>query len=328
MTAHIAFFNTTGGIGKTSLVYHCAFMFAELGLNVLAVDLDPLSSLSMMALDASQLASLWPEADHPRTLYGALAPWFEGADRVSPAHLELLSPRLGLLVGDPALSRLEEVLSTEWLRCLEGRERAFQLTTAFWSVIDEAAKRHEADVVLLDVGPTLGAISRAALVASSHVAIPLGPDLFSLQGIKSMGPALRTWRSTWASARAHAPDTLGALPEGSMSPVGYVLMQHAEHLGRPVLATAQWQERLSVAYCESVLGERRTSSQLDGHQIQRIRPYRSLMPMAMDARKPMFQLTSADGAIGALQVNVQQCHADYCALVKAIAARAELKEIA
>jgi cellulose biosynthesis protein BcsQ len=37
----IAFFNNKGGVGKTSLVYHLAWMYRDLGLNVLAADLDP-----------------------------------------------------------------------------------------------------------------------------------------------------------------------------------------------------------------------------------------------------------------------------------------------
>lgn len=37
----IAFFNSKGGVGKTALVYHLALMYAELGVSVVAVDLDP-----------------------------------------------------------------------------------------------------------------------------------------------------------------------------------------------------------------------------------------------------------------------------------------------
>lgn len=327
MTAHIAFFNNKGGVGKTSLVYHCAFMFAEQGSRVLAVDLDPQSNLSIMALDESRLEALWPGDDHPLTMYGAVAPLFDGTGDVGAAHIEPLSSRLGLLVGDLALSRIEDDLSTEWPRCLEGRERAFRVTTAFWRVIDDAARRHQADVVLLDVGPNLGAINRSALVASSHVVMPVAPDLFSLQGLKNLGPTLRKWRSTWAAALPKAPRALGAMPHGEMCPVGYVLMQHAERMGRPTKAYAKWQKRLPVAYREYVLDE--SSGDLagfDGHQIQRIKHYRSLMPMAMEARKPMFSLKSADGAIGAHQANVQQCHDDFSALVAAIAERAGLKE--
>lgn len=325
MTPHIAFFNNKGGVGKTSLVYHCAYMFAEQGLRVLVADLDPQSNLSIMALDEARLEALWPDDEHPLTLYGAVAPLFDGTGDVQSAHIELLTPDLGLLVGDLALSRIEDDLSTEWPRCLEGRERAFRVTTAFWRVIDDAARRHHADIVLLDVGPNLGAINRAALVASSHVVMPVAPDLFSLQGLKNLGPTLRKWRATWAAALIQAPQALGSLPQGAMRPVGYVLMQHAERLGRPTKAYAKWQKRLPIAYQQSVLGELSHPDQDSEHQIQRIKHYRSLMPMAMEMRKPMFSLSSADGAIGAHQTNVQQCYDDFSALTQAIAARVGLK---
>jgi cellulose biosynthesis protein BcsQ len=317
----IAFFNNKGGVGKTSLVYHTAWMFTELGYRVLAVDLDPQSNLSIMALDEDRLEALWPDDDHPQTLHGAVAPLFGGTGDVRPAYVESLASGLGLVVGDLALSRIEDDLSTEWPRCLEGRERAFRVTTAFWRVIRSAAQQHGADLVLIDVGPNLGAINRAALVASSHVVVPVAPDLFSLQGLKNLGPTLRQWRDTWQQALAKAPGALGEMPRGQMTPVGYVLMQHAERLGRPTKAYAKWQGRLPSGYRDSVLNQTGQGSTPDRNQIQRIKHYRSLMPMAMEARKPMFDLTSADGAIGAHQTNVQQCRGDFEALCREIARR-------
>jgi cellulose biosynthesis protein BcsQ len=188
-------------------------------------------------------------------------------------------------------------------------------------VIREAAQRHAADIVLIDVGPNLGAINRAALVACSHVVVPVAPDLFSLQGLKNLGPTLRQWRQTWQQALPHASATLGEMPRGEMSPVGYVLMQHAERLGRPTKAYAKWQARLPSGYRDSILGQAGPGTTPDANQIQRIKHYRSLMPMAMEARKPMFDLTSADGAIGAHQANVQQCREDFETLCREIARR-------
>ncbi|MCS6825633.1 MAG: AAA family ATPase [Caldilinea sp.] len=320
----IAFFNNKGGVGKTSLVYHTAWMFAELGCRVLAVDLDPQSNLSIMALDEARLEHLWPDDAHPDTLFGAVEPLFSGTGDVRDAHIESLADGLGLIVGDLALSRIEDDLSTEWPRCLEGRDRAFRVTTAFWRVMKSAAERHQADVVLIDVGPNLGAINRSALVAASHVVVPVAPDLFSLQGLKNLGPTLRRWRETWQQARPKASADIGLIPEGAMKPIGYVLMQHAERLGRPTKAYAKWQAKLPYAYRESVLGIPDTAAlpEPDSHQIQRIKHYRSLMPIAMEARKPMFALRAADGAIGAHQVNVQQCYDDFRTLVLEIAKRA------
>ena len=51
--------------------------------------------------------------------------------------------------------------------------------------------------MLVDVGPNLGAINRAAPVAADHVVVPLAPDLFSLQGLRNLGPTLRRWREEW-----------------------------------------------------------------------------------------------------------------------------------
>jgi hypothetical protein len=41
----IAFFNNKGGVGQTSLVYHLAWMYADLGLPVIAANLDPQSDV-------------------------------------------------------------------------------------------------------------------------------------------------------------------------------------------------------------------------------------------------------------------------------------------
>ncbi|MFX5476703.1 AAA family ATPase, partial [Acinetobacter baumannii] len=83
----------------------------------------------------------------------------------------------------------------------------------------------------MDVGPNLGAINRAALVAANHVVVPVAPDLFSLQGLRKLGPTLLQWRDTWQQARSKAPASIGETPKGQMMPAGYVLMQHAERLG-------------------------------------------------------------------------------------------------
>lgn len=54
-----------------------------------------------------------------------------------------------------------------------------------------------ADLAFIDVGPSLGALNRAALLACDAVVLPLAPDLFSLQGMRNVGPVLRTWREDW-----------------------------------------------------------------------------------------------------------------------------------
>ena len=142
-----------------------------------------------------------------------------------------------------------------------------------------------------------------------------------------MGPTLRRWREAWQQAKPKAPAALGEQPAGEMAPVGYVLMQHVERLGRPTKAYENWRARLPEVYRESVLGEAADQpvALSDPHQIHLVKHYRSLMSMAMEARKPMFALRASDGAIGAHQTNVQQCYEDFENLVCTIADRIKLK---
>lgn len=135
--------------------------------------------------------------------------------------------RLALLPGDLSLSGFEDDLSSQWLACLDGKRlRPFLVMSAFWTVLRSVADRHRADVVFVDVGPSLGAINRAALVASDHVVVPVAPDLFSLQGLRNLGPTLREWRGEWQQRLGKLKDRSRPLPTGAMAPLGYVVLGH------------------------------------------------------------------------------------------------------
>ena len=324
----IVFFNNKGGVGKTSLVYHLSWMYADLGLNVLTVDLDPQANLTSMFLDEDKLETLWPDDDHPDTIYGAIQPLLEGTGDIASPHVELIDDGINLLVGDLALSVSEDELNSQWPACLDRKPRAFRVISAFWRVMEAAARQMETDLVLIDVGPNLGAINRAALICAHHVVIPLAPDLYSLQGLKNLGPTLRRWRSEWAERRDRNPDKKLSIPPGNMQPVGYVILQHAVRFDRPVKAYDRWIARIPEVYREAVLEkhEKATTSTVDQdpYCLATLKHYRSLMPLAQEARKPMFKLTPADGAIGGHVSAVQGCYKDFRDLAYRIAEKCNI----
>lgn len=322
----VAFFNNKGGVGKTTLVYHLAWISAELGRGVLAADLDPQSNLSVACLDEQRLDELWPEdAPHARTIHGAIAPLID-SEGALPDHpyTERLSERLHLLVGDLALGRFEDELTAEWNNCLNGKPRAFRVQAALWQTLQNAARDVGAEWVLVDLGPNLGAINRSALIAADFLVVPLTPDLFALQGLQNLGPQVRLWREQWGERRTRCPRPELALPTGRIEPVGYVLMQHGERLNRPVRAYERWAGRIPEVYAERVLGSTSASALDAGHRLGLVKHYRSLMPMAQEARKPMFALRPADGAIGAHAAAVQDARAAFRALAERLAERCGL----
>ncbi|MEV4711531.1 ParA family protein [Micromonospora sp. NPDC049374] len=333
----IALFNNKGGVGKTTLTYHLAHMLQRLGHRVLAVDLDPQSNLTAAFLDEDELATLWQEnyqVDWPLldgqqklllrvnggsgTVASAVAPIMKGLGDVRFADPVVIADGLSLVPGDLNLSAFEDKLSAAWPNSLIGDHAALRTTTAFYRLIRDAGTRSGADIALLDVGPNLGAINRAALLAADTVLMPLAADLFSLRGLRNLGPALREWRRIWQSnVLQHVPPDIAA-PRGTMTPLGYVVMQPKMRLDRPVKAYQRWLERVPTVFANSVL-ERTTSN--GSYEIATLRNYQSLMPLAHDARKPMFDLRSADGALGSTQTLVQRCYQDFESLSQKLLAR-------
>ena len=120
-------------------------------------------------------------------------------------------------------------------------------------------------------------------------------------------------------------DTL-SLPSAEISPAGYIVMQHAIRAGRPVQAYQKWMRRIPGVYHDVVLdkaGETASSTEDDRECLSTLKHYRSLMPMAQEARKPMFHLKAADGALGGHIHAVRDCYEDFRALATSIAAKCE-----
>lgn len=320
----IAFFNNKGGVGKTSLVYHLAWMFADHGVKTLAVDLDPQANLTAMFLEQQRMEDLWPDDEHPDTVYGAISPILRGIGDIAKPHVEKIHENLGLIPGDLGLSRFEDKLSDAWPRCHNRDESAYRTMTAFHRLIHRGAEECGAELALIDVGPNLGAINRSALIAADQVCLPLAPDLFSLQGLKNLGPTLREWRMTWKELLIKAPADL-LMPKGTMQPIGYIVMQHGIQDSRPVKSYQRWMDRIPHVYREAVLEETAVSFPKvadDPCCLSSLKHYRSLMPMAMEVRKPIFFLKSADGAIGAHMEAVKSCYGDFRDLAQRIAVSA------
>ena len=325
----IAFFNNKGGVGKTSLVYHLAWMYARLGVNVLAADLDPQANLTSMFLNDEELEPLWPENGERPTVYGALRPLLEGTGDVAAPRVVEPEAGLGLVVGDLRLAIAEDELSSQWPACLDRKPRAFRVLSALGRILRQGASQIDAQVILVDVGPNLGAFNRAALVTADSVVVPLAPDLYSLQGLRNLGPTLRRWQREWRERRERNPVEGLAVPEGAMQPIGYIVMQHAVRLDRPVKAYRRWMERIPAVYEAAVVSDssssRATMTDHDPNCLATLKHYRSLMPLAQEARKPMFALKAADGAIGGHAAAVQGCYRDFQELAEAVAERAGIE---
>jgi cellulose biosynthesis protein BcsQ len=322
----ILFFNNKGGVGKTTLVYHFTWMLAELNHRCLAVDLDPQANLTSMFLPDEELERIYSQEQDRETLLSGIKPLDRGIGDIARVKTHEVAPDIGLLAGDLELSLFEDKLSANWSKCIDGDEAAFRIVSSFFRIIQKEAEAFEAEFCLIDVGPNFGALNRATLIAADYVAVPMAADLFSLQGLRNLGERLSVWKTEWAdrSSRNKAPDI--SLPKGSIKPLGYVVMQHGIKESRPVRSYLKWANRIPAIFAEYVLKTPLTVNEnveSDPNCLALLKHYHSLIPMAMETRKPIFLLKPADGAIGAHFQAVLRAYQDFKLLTENMLSRME-----
>lgn len=316
----VAFFNNKGGVGKTSLIYHLAWMFSELGTKVVAADFDPQSNLTAMSLSEDQIETIY-DPKNRRTVYSAIEPLKRGVGDLNLRPPIKISERFGLIPGDLNLSDFEDELSAQWPKCVDRDERAFRVTSAFHRIIQEAGSNFGAEIGLIDVGPNFGAINRTALISADYVLIPVAPDLFSVEGLQNVGVRLKAWRAEWLDRVNRAPPLDFDLPSGQMCPIGYIVSRHTIFAGGAVRAYQRWIDRIPKAYRQYVEDADVPDEKL---MLGRLKDYRSLIALAQEARKPMFLLKPADGAIGGHQGAVSAAFEDFETLAREIASKIEV----
>lgn len=156
MTA-IAVANQKGGVGKTTTTINLAAAVANKGFKTLLIDLDPQANSSMSYVDVRQVE---------RSMFDVLVSEELGIREVIvPTPVENLS----LAPSRIALAKLESKLIGE----IDGH---YRLKDRISEVINEY------DYVFIDTPPTLGMITVNALVASTHVLVPIQSSYFALEG--------------------------------------------------------------------------------------------------------------------------------------------------
>lgn len=331
----LVLFNNKGGVGKTTLTFNLAHMFARLGRRVALVDLDPQCNLTALALPEHMLESIWDDASPGRTVASCVERVRVGrGDLADPVGCELADD-LYLLPGDLRLSRFESRLAREWPQIMaEDHEQALHVVTALDRLAIAFANQVGAEILLFDVGPSLGALNRAILLASDAVVVPLAPDLFSLRGLQNVGEALREWRDDWETARVkilqsanrrREPQPL--LSQRFMQPLGYIVQQHLALGDEPVRAYQRWLAQIPTSFAGDVLGQtasRAETVQKDPYCLGFLRHFASLVPLAQAAHKPLFELAHADGVVGSQYQTVARATKAFEQLASTILSRLDV----
>lgn len=154
----IAITNQKGGVGKTTTAINLSAALASKGFKTLLIDLDPQANSSMSFLEVHDLeAAMYEALTDPEIHIGDIM------------HESPSTPNLYVAPSTISLAKIEAKLLGE--------------LDSHYRLKDEIEKvRGQFDYMVIDTPPTLGIITVNALVAASHVLIPIQSSYFALEG--------------------------------------------------------------------------------------------------------------------------------------------------
>jgi len=157
MAAIITVANQKGGVGKTTTAINLSAAIAGKGRRTLLIDLDPQANSTIAFFDMGEVKESMFEV-----LGDARAPM---ANVVKPSQ----DPMLSVGPGRLALAKLETVLSGQF-------DAPYRLKDAMAPILKDY------DYVIVDTPPSLGILTVNALVASTHLLVPIQAAYFAIEG--------------------------------------------------------------------------------------------------------------------------------------------------
>lgn len=310
MVKKIALFNHKGGVSKTTTTFNLGWMLASKGKRVILVDSDPQCNLTGMALgegtedNEARIEKIYNTHSNIKT---GLAPAFES----QPKAIEAVDcipiegqDGLFLLPGHVGFAEYEVTLGIA--QELSGSIQALKnLPGSITYLLGETAQKFEADYILIDMSPSLGAINQNLLMTSDFFIVPTTADFFSVMAIDSLAKVLPKWYD-WAKKASSLPilkDTYYPFPDITLRFLGIIVQNYRMIRGKETAAFETWIQKIEEDVSSklvSILRDRNMMLSQELYDANEISPsctlikipnFNSLIALSQEHQTPVYALT-------------------------------------
>lgn len=306
----LAFFNNKGGTGKTTLSCNMAATIAKVhGLRVAYIDGDPQCNATQLLLEDDFWSEIFSNRARSveRTILKALTNIRAGDSSVDHDVELHRSTRFGVdvLAGHPGLSVVEDLLSTSWLEFKGGTIGGARRSLWVRNLIAEL----DYDLVVMDMGPSLGALNRSFLLGADRFVTPMAADLFSLYALDNIADWMRAWLREYESGldaiEANSADILetysiSTVPAVANGYSGYTVQQYVSRTSKSQIRHVKAYEQHKAKIPDRAKSLAKWSDLDDKELNIGVVPNMfSMVPLAQAAHAPIRDLRPQDGLRGA-----------------------------
>ena len=172
-----------------------SYMKTKYNKKILFLDADPQSNSTQMMVSDEDREKIYMENSEFSTILDFISPILIGDSTVDftqkPFSSQNTRFEVDIILGHPSLSLFEDTLSDSWNSC-KGRDvGGFRRTN--WLLQFKKIYEDSYDFMIVDVGPSLGALNRSVLLNSDFFISPMGCDMFSLMGIENIARWIKNW---------------------------------------------------------------------------------------------------------------------------------------
>lgn len=201
MTKSITLYSNKGGVSKTTTTFNIAvYLSNELKKKVLIIDADPQCNITELFFANQEEYLADTERELPGTsILDVFRPRFYGeSPKINVANIILnqsnIYENLYLLRGDIEFSASgEQYFANSIQQAITNNVNEKNTFVAFRRLVDELGQSQNFDYILVDVGPSSGAITRQAFLSCDMFIIPVTLDRFSYIAISVLATLYKDW---------------------------------------------------------------------------------------------------------------------------------------